>query len=111
MALAYFLCQAMALVCFFPENKIHKKKSLKTINDSFHRAICSYLCVYLESGNASPKCVNITNNKLICKMICCTFITSIIHHKTPIGRRQVQYQKLVCFRSRSRRPLLDSEAY
>ena len=25
MALAYFLCQAMALVCFFPEKKIHKK--------------------------------------------------------------------------------------
>ena len=33
MALAYFLCQAMALVYFFPEKKIHKKEAkLGTLN-------------------------------------------------------------------------------
>ena len=38
MALAYFLCQAMALVCFFPEKKIHKKGK-KSSDHSIHTMV------------------------------------------------------------------------
>ena len=69
MALAYFLCQAMALVCFFPEKKIHKNPELNKIvhNVTFPE--------WLAMLRPSKKSFSVSNNKIISSLLHVNFST------------------------------------